>query len=46
MWLVLIFYLSAQPAAESDGLSKKVTEVIIDTVDRVVPLDTDGKPTI
>jgi len=46
LWLVLIFYLSAQPAEQSDGLSKKMTEVIIETVDRVVPLDTDGKPTI
>jgi VanZ family protein len=29
-WLVLIFYLSAQPAVVSDGLSKKVTKVIRD----------------
>jgi len=46
LWLVLIFSLSAQPAEQSDGLSKKVTEVIIETVDRVVPLETDEKPTI
>jgi len=46
MWLVLIFSLSAQPAEQSDELSKKVTEVIIETVDRVVPLETDEKPTI
>jgi VanZ family protein len=46
LWLVLIFSLSAQPAEQSDELSKKVTEVIIETVDRVVPLDTDEKPTI
>jgi VanZ family protein len=37
--LVLIFYLSFQPALQSDGLSKKVTKVIVDTVDRVVELD-------
>jgi len=43
---LLIFSLSAQPAEQSDGLSKKVTEVIIETVDRVVPLETDEKPTI
>ncbi|MBZ4647637.1 MAG: phosphotransbutyrylase [Clostridia bacterium] len=41
-WLVLIFYLSTQPAVESDGLSKKVTKVIIETIDRVVELD-NGK---
>jgi VanZ family protein len=29
----------------SDGLSKKVTKVIVDTVDKVVDLD-DGKPGI
>jgi VanZ family protein len=46
LWLVLIFSLSAQPAEQSDELSKKVTEVIIETVDRVVPLETDEKPTI
>ncbi|RKD21935.1 hypothetical protein SAMN02745883_02186 [Caminicella sporogenes DSM 14501] len=45
LWFVLIFYLSAQLAVESDGLSKKVTKVIIETVDRVVDLD-DGKPGI
>lgn len=39
LWLVLIFYLSSQPAVQSDGLSKKVTKVIVDTVDRVVELD-------
>lgn len=43
LWLVLIFYLSSQPAIESDGLSKKVTEVIIDKVDWAANLDV-GKP--
>ena len=32
-WLVLIFYLSAQPVHQSNGLSKKVTEVIIEKVE-------------
>ncbi|EOC99331.1 VanZ family protein [Caldisalinibacter kiritimatiensis] len=41
LWLVLIFYLSSQPAVESDGLSKKVTKVIVETVDKVVKLDDD-----
>lgn len=41
-WLVLIFYLSSQPAVESDELSKKVTKVIVDIVDKIIDLD-DGK---
>ena len=36
-WIVLIFYLSAQPVSKSNGLSKKVTEVIIEKVDMVAP---------
>lgn len=36
-WLVLIFYLSAQPVAKSDGLSKKVTRVVVETAEKVVP---------
>ncbi|WP_242939106.1 VanZ family protein [Tepidibacter formicigenes] len=40
--LVLIFYFSSQPAVKSDGLSKKVTKVIVDTVDKVLDLD-NGK---
>ncbi len=32
LWLVLIFCLSAQPAAESNGLSKKVTQFIIENI--------------
>jgi VanZ family protein len=45
LWLVLIFYLSSQPAVESNGLSKKVTKVIVETVDKVVELD-EGKEDI
>jgi len=45
LWLVLIFSLSAQPAEQSDGLSKKVTEVIIETVERVVDLDSEKSET-
>ncbi|MBU5676536.1 VanZ family protein [Alkaliphilus sp. MSJ-5] len=36
-WLVLIFYLSAQPVHQSNGLSKKVTEVIIEKVEIIAP---------
>ncbi|KYH34043.1 VanZ like family protein [Clostridium tepidiprofundi DSM 19306] len=46
LWLVIIFSFSAQPATESDGLSKKVTKVIIETVDKVVQIDNDKKSTI
>jgi VanZ family protein len=44
-WLVLIFYLSAQPAVVSDGLSKKVTKVIIEKVGCLVPLDSETSTT-
>jgi VanZ family protein len=46
LWLVLIFYLSSQPAVESDGLSKKVTKVIIEKVGAVVPLDNETSTTV
>lgn len=36
-WMVLIFHLSSQPATESNELSKGVTEVIVETVERVAP---------
>lgn len=39
LWMVLIFYLSAQPAAQSNDLSKGITEVIVETVGRVAPSD-------
>ncbi|MFZ7946306.1 VanZ family protein [Neobacillus sp. 19] len=37
LWMVLIFYLSAQPAVHSNKLSKGVTEVVVETVKRVTP---------
>ncbi|WP_243096880.1 hypothetical protein [Thermohalobacter berrensis] len=43
LWLVLIFYLSFQPAHQSNGLSKKVTKVIVETVDKVVELEGKNK---
>jgi VanZ family protein len=46
LWMIIIFNLSAQPADQSDGLSKKVTKVIIETVDRISYLNTGGKPAI
>lgn len=41
IWLVVIFYLSAQPAADSSNLSKKVTKVIIE----IIPLDSEVSTT-
>jgi VanZ family protein len=46
LWLVLIFYLSSQPAVESDGLSRKVTEIIIEKVGTVMPLDNETSTTV
>ncbi len=41
LWLVLIFYLSSQPAEESNGLSKGVTKVIVETVEKIVDVKED-----
>lgn len=35
--MVLIFYLSHQPASESNGLSKATTEIIVKIIDKVAP---------
>ena len=37
LWMILIFTLSAQPAAQSNGISKKVTETIIKIVNKIIP---------
>jgi VanZ family protein len=42
--MIIIFNLSAQPAVQSDGLSKKVTKVIIETVGRISNIDTGENP--
>ena len=36
-WMALIFYLSHQPATESDGLSIGITEKILELIQRIVP---------
>lgn len=46
LWLILIFSLSAQPAEQSNKLSKKVTEIIIDTIDQVATLDIEKHTTM
>jgi VanZ family protein len=40
-----MFYLSSQPAVQSDELSKKVTEIIIEKVGALVPLDFETSTT-
>jgi len=37
LWMILIFTLSAQPAAQSNGISRKVTETIIKIVNKIIP---------
>lgn len=37
LWVVFIFYLSAQPVYKSNSLSKKVTEIVVETVEKVAP---------
>ena len=38
-WMILIFSLSAQPAADSNGLSRGLTKIIIGIIGRILPLD-------
>ncbi len=35
LWMAFIFYLSHQPAEQSNQLSKGITEIIIQTIERV-----------
>lgn len=42
LWLILIYMLSDQPAVQSSELSKKITEVIVKTVGRLVPNNNYG----
>lgn len=37
LWMGLIFYMSAQPATQSQQMSKGVVEVVVQTVERVAP---------
>lgn len=36
-WMLLIFYLSSQVAEQSNNLSKGVTKIIVETVEKVTP---------
>lgn len=37
LWMALIFYLSHKPATESNELSKGITKIIVETVEKVTP---------
>lgn len=37
LWMLLIYFLSAQSAVESAGLSSKVTEMMLGLINQVVP---------
>lgn len=42
LWMILIFYLSHQPATGSNKLSTEITEVIVKAIDKIIPnLDFD-----
>lgn len=41
-WMALIFYLSHQPATQSNGLSTGITEKVIEIIEKIAPnLDND-----
>ncbi len=45
LWMSLIFYLSHQPATQSDQLSIGITELILQRIDKILPhmdLDIEG----
>jgi len=39
IWMVVIFYMSSQPAWESNSISKGITEQIIEILRRLISLD-------
>lgn len=41
IWMSVIFYMSAQPAAESNSLSKVIIERIIETLGRIFSIDVE-----
>lgn len=42
IWMLIIFSLSAQPATESNGLSKNVTKMIVEIIGKIVPFDIES----
>jgi len=41
IWMVVIFYMSSQPAWESNSISKGITEQIIEILGRFISLDVE-----
>lgn len=41
-WMILIFFMSSQPAVQSDGVSRNVTKMIIEAVVKIIPLKVDS----
>jgi len=39
VWMILIFFLSAQPAVNSNDLSKGVTKIIVEIIGKILPLN-------
>ena len=37
LWIAVLFYLSSQPAIDSNALSKRITEFIVGAVEKVSP---------
>lgn len=37
LWMAAIFTLSSQPAADSNKLSKGITEVVLEAIDNIIP---------
>lgn len=42
LWMLIIFSLSAQPAMESNGLSKNVTKIIIEIIGKIIPFEIES----
>lgn len=42
LWMSLIFYLSHQPVAESNKLSKGITEKLVEVAEKDVLIDSAG----
>lgn len=38
LWMVLIFALSHQPASESGEMSSGITEIVMETVEQIIPV--------
>ena len=41
LWMVLIFFLSSQPAVSSNYLSKGITKLILEILGKILPIDVE-----